>query len=82
MTSDDDAVRSSGPSAPSLVVPAVSEPRHSTMELEGLTSTLVKTPSLQRAMLDGDVLSSFKGEIVTSVVSNETMKQGASSTVI
>ena len=77
MTSGDDVVPSSGPSVRSLAVPAVKEPRHSTVEFQGLD----EASSLQQATRDTHVGASDVEaddiEVVTKLVSNVIMKPGA-----
>jgi len=82
-TPGDVAVVSTGQSVSSLVVPRVAEPRHSTVS--ALPSD-DETPRPGRpgggggGGLDSDVDTDVDNEVVTKLVSNETMKQGASST--
>jgi len=71
ITSGDDAVYSGDKSASSLVVPPVSAARHSTVQ-----EPLADESPGSRPDLDDDA-SDVEDEVITKLVRNETMKEGA-----
>jgi len=78
VTSGDDVVCSGGPSTSMIEVPSVSESRHSTIHSKS-SVTRRKTPWVPLAADSDSDEGDVEYEVVTKLVQNETMKQGARS---